>query len=142
MNTEQSRAVVKATWAAFASRDVERIAAMFTEDAEWLAPPENATATALNVTNHMIGPRVIAEFVATGVRRLFVESSVEFRGFYADGNVVVVEERMTSRLPNGGTYVNDYCWIFECRDGLISRMREYMDTLGGHRQIFANGPPL
>jgi hypothetical protein len=142
VQTEDSRALVKQAWAAFASRDPARIAAVFADDAEWLAPPGNATAVALDGTNHMVGSHVIAAFIAADMRRLFLDVKVEFRGFHADGPVVVVEERMSARLPDGGSYVNDYCFIFECRDGRIARVREYMDTLGGHRQLFANGHPL
>jgi ketosteroid isomerase-like protein len=41
---------------------------------------------------------------------------------------VIVEESMTSILANGNHYANDYCLVFELRDGLIHRVREYMDT--------------
>jgi ketosteroid isomerase-like protein len=42
--------------------------------------------------------------------------------------------------PNGNHYANDYCFVFELRDGLIHRVREYMDTARGHRMIFGEGP--
>ena len=142
MQTEESRALVKQAWAAFASRDPDRIAAVFAEDAEWLAPTGNGTAVALGCTSHMVGSGAIAAFIATDMRRLFLDVKVEFRGFHADGPVVVVEERMSAELPNGGAYVNDYCFVFECRAGRIVGVREYMDTLGGHRQLFEKGHPL
>ncbi|HKU95980.1 MAG TPA: nuclear transport factor 2 family protein [Vineibacter sp.] len=142
MRSEDSKVLVKAAWAAFASRDPERIAAFFMDDAEWLAPTGNATAVALDMTHHMIGRDEIAAFIATGMRRLFTDVSIAFRGFHADGPIVVVEERMSARLPNGIAYANDYCFIFECRDGRIARVREYMDTLGGHQQVFAAGHPV
>jgi ketosteroid isomerase-like protein len=142
METEQSRLLVKNAWATFASRDPDRIAALFADDAEWLAPHGNATAVALDGPNQMVGGHTIATFIATGMRRLFLDVAIEFRGVYADGPVVIVEERMSASLPNGGRYVNDYCFVFECRDGRIARVREYMDTLNGHRQLFANGHPL
>jgi uncharacterized protein len=137
MQSEESRALVKAAWAAFASRDRDRIAAMFVSDAEWLAPKGNATAVALEGPDHMI-----AAFIASEMRRLFLDVAVDLRGFYADGPVVVVEAHLSAKLPNGGGYANDYCFVFECRDGCIARVREYMDTLSGQRQLFANGHPL
>ena len=142
MNREQSLALVKEAWAAFASRDPERIRAVFTEDAEWLAPPMNATATALDAPSHMIGSAAIIHFITTDMERLFRKVSVDFRGFYADGGRVIVEERMTATLSNGASYVNDYCFVFECEDGRIRRVREYMDTWRGHDQIYARGHPL
>ncbi|WUD62868.1 nuclear transport factor 2 family protein [Nocardia sp. NBC_00511] len=59
-----------------------------------------------------------------------------FHGFYADGDRVIVEETMSATLANGNSYRNDYCFVFELRDGLIHRVREYMDTARGHRDVF------
>lgn len=142
MHTEESRELVKQAWAAFARRDQEKIAALFADDAEWIAPRANATAVALGVTDHMKGSAQIAAFVAKGVPLLFGDTSIKFIGFHAEGPIVVVEEEMTARLPNGQPYRLDYCFIFECRDGRIARVREYLDTMSGYRQVFADGHPL
>lgn len=47
--------IVKAAWDAFGSRDAARIAACFAPDAEWIAPPGNATAIALDGPHHLLG---------------------------------------------------------------------------------------
>jgi len=39
-------------------------------------------------------------------------------------------------LAGGKPYDNDYCFVFELREGRIARMREYMDTRKGHAAIF------
>lgn len=138
MNSEDNKRVVMAAWQAFSSRDPERIAALFTQDAEWLAPKDNATAVALSLTDHMIGREQIGRFIGLEVGKLFSRDlKIEFKGFYADGNIVVVEERMQAILSNGAFYDNDYCFVFEVENGLIRRVREYMDTAKGHRMIFA-----
>ena len=107
-----------------------------------MAPQANGTAAAFKSEAGFKGAETIAAFIAVEMRRLFLDVRIDFRGFYADGPIVVVEERMTASLPNGGRYENDYCSVFECRDGRIARVREYMDTLNGYRQLFKNGPPL
>jgi ketosteroid isomerase-like protein len=133
------RAIVQNAWKAFASHDADRIASVFTEDAEWLAPPENATAVALAAPSHMIGRKAIVHFLAEDFPRLFVSDvAVTFHGFHVDGERVIVEETMTATLANGTHYANDYCFIFDLRDGLIHRVREYMDTARGHRMIFGD----
>ena len=48
---------------------------------------------------------------------------------------MIVEETMTATLAGGNQYTNDYCFVFELRDGLIHRVREYMDTARGHRMV-------
>ncbi|WP_326824217.1 nuclear transport factor 2 family protein [Streptosporangium sp. NBC_01756] len=91
------------------------------------------------MTNHMIGREAIVHFLTRDFPRLFTEGvSVDFRGFYVDGDTVVVEETMTATLANGNQYTNDYCFVFELRDGLIYRVREYMDTTKGMRMIFTD----
>ena len=138
MIAKNSKHAVLAAWQALASRDPSRIAPMFTEDAEWLAPSGNATAVALNSTSHIIGREQIAQSFGSDIWRLFTANvKAEFRGVYADGDVVVVEQRMQATLANGNAYDNDYCFVFEVENGLIRRVREYMDTAKGHRMIFA-----
>ncbi|MEY9109666.1 ketosteroid isomerase-like protein [Bradyrhizobium yuanmingense] len=87
------RDVVLNAWKTFSSRDPERIAALFTDDAEWIAPKANATAVALDHTDHMVGAHQIARFIAKEMHRLFSSIDITFRGVYVDGDVVIVEER-------------------------------------------------
>ncbi|MFE3191978.1 nuclear transport factor 2 family protein [Nocardia sp. NPDC059240] len=135
--TLDNKTIVQGAWRAFAGRDAGQIAAFFTGDAEWLAPAGNATAVALDVPSHMVGRDAITRFIAEDFGRLFVgDVVVEFHGFYAEGDRVVVEETMSATLANGKLYRNDYCFVFELRGGLIHRVREYMDTARGHRDVF------
>ncbi|MGI5423651.1 nuclear transport factor 2 family protein [Streptomyces sp. CA-179760] len=135
--SQKSRNIVQNAWKAFAAHDPDRISAVFTEDAEWIAPPGNATATALQVPSHMVGRKAIARFLAEDFPRLFVRDvTVTFHALHADGERVVVEETMTATLADGNHYANEYCLVFELQDGLIHRVREYMDTARGHRMIF------
>jgi len=122
---------------ALKTRDPKRIAAVFTEDAEWIAPANNATAVALNGPSHIVGGDEIARLIGTEIWTLFTANvKVELRGIYADGDVVIVENRMRATLSNGNAYDNDYCFVFEVENGLVRRVREYMDTAKGHRMIF------
>ncbi|MEJ3652447.1 nuclear transport factor 2 family protein [Actinomycetes bacterium KLBMP 9759] len=129
--TESSRDVVLRAWKAFGSRDPEQVAAVFTSDAEWFAPPRNATAVAVG-THHMVGRERIVRFLTEEFPAIFAaDVEVEFRSVIAEGSTVVVEERMRATLDSGRPYENDYCFVFELRDGLVHRIREYMDTRRG-----------
>jgi uncharacterized protein len=137
MNSEDSKRIVLSAWDAFRTRDPKEIAAVFTEDAEWLAPANNATAIALNGPSHMVGPEQIARLLGTEIWKLFAANvSVNFKGVHADGNVVVIEQHMRATLANGNAYDNDYCFVIEVADGRIRRVREYMDTARGNRMVF------
>jgi uncharacterized protein len=140
MNSEANKQAAIAAWQTFRTRDLEKIATVFTEDAEWLAPANNATAVALNGPWHLKGREQIARMFGTEVRKLFVaDVAADFRGFYADGNIVVIEQRLRATLANGNAYDNDYCFVLELENGLIHRVREYMDTAKGNRMVFGAG---
>ncbi|MFK0245916.1 nuclear transport factor 2 family protein [Amycolatopsis azurea] len=134
--TASNLQIVQNAWKAFGTYDPERIAEVFTEDAEWHAPPGNATAIALEGPNRLVGREAIVRFLAEDFRKLFVSDvSLEFHGFHPAGDTVVVEETMTAKLPDGSVYSNDYCFLFLVSEGRIHRVREYMDTARGHRQL-------
>lgn len=133
--TSPKDAVLNA-WKTFSSRDTERIAALFTEDAEWIAPKGNATAIALGHTDHMVGAKQIARFIAQEMHKMFSGIDIAFRGVYADGDIVIVEERMRATLAGGKPYENDYCFVFTVAGDRIREVREYMDTRKGWRMVF------
>lgn len=138
MSPEQCKRSVVDAWKTFATRDAQRIGAVFTEDAQWIAPHGNATAIALNHTHHMIGREQIATFIAHEFHKLFVRDvSVEMHRVLCEGHTVIVEERMCATLANGRRYDNEYCFLFELSDdGRIAQVREHMDTRRGHDCIF------
>ncbi|MEV2255183.1 nuclear transport factor 2 family protein [Streptomyces sp. NPDC050147] len=59
-----SHHIIQNVFQALASNDPDRICAVLTEDAEWLSPPGNATALALDATHHMVGRNAIVRFFA------------------------------------------------------------------------------
>ncbi len=136
MNSEQNRNAVIEAWKVFKTRDVRRISDLFTDDAEWIAQKGNATAVALDASDHMVGNEAIAEFLGSGMYKLYRDVRIEFRSVVADGNTVVVEEHMSATLPSGKVYENDYCFFFVLDNGKIKQVREYMDTHKGHQIVF------
>ncbi|TVZ05945.1 hypothetical protein EAS64_00255 [Trebonia kvetii] len=76
------------------------------------------------------------------IARFFGGARNEFLTVAAESDVVVVEHRLSATLPNGRPYVNDYCFVYEVRDGKVRAIREYMDTRGGWAQVFGEGEPV
>lgn len=136
MHSPTAKEIVLNAWQTFRARDTDQIAALFTPDAEWIAPARNATAVALDHADHMIGPEQIARFIASEMHRLFFDIDITFRAVHADGDSVIVEERMRATLPGGKAYDNDYCFVFVVTGGRIKQVREYMDTRKGWHMIF------
>lgn len=142
---------VVALYSAYASGDPKRISDLLHEKVIWVAPPGNATQVALGLGNtqdagppngsNNLGHREIVQFMAFNFSRFFQEAKNEFRSLVAEGNTVFAEHRISATLPNGRTYVNDYCFAYEVRDGKVCHIREYMDTRGGWTQVFGSEEP-
>jgi ketosteroid isomerase-like protein len=127
--TDTAKDTVRSAWAAFASADPDRVAACFTADAEWLAPPGNATAVALGGDSHLVGRDRIVRFLTEEFPAVFVaDRRADVTGVHGDGDHVVMEIRLRATLAHGGPYDNEYCFVFELDRGRIRRVREYMDT--------------
>jgi ketosteroid isomerase-like protein len=142
MTSPDNKQLVADCWKAFSTRDPAQVAAFFDTDAQWLAPPGNATAIALGHTHHMKGRDAIVRFVCEEFGRLFVaDVAIAFTSLLADGAHVIVEERMTATLVNGRSYDNDYCFVFTLRGGRIVQVREYVDTARGMKQVFGDAAP-
>jgi uncharacterized protein len=146
-----AKETVKALYAAYATRDPDRIAALLHPDVIWVAPAGNATQIALGLgsaddagpprgLNHLDRDAIVA-FMAYDYPRFFANVSFEPRSMVAEGDLVLAEHRMSATLPNGRPYVNDYCFAYEVVDGLVTAIREYMDTRGGWFQVFGDDPP-
>ena len=97
------------------------------------ATPRRCGARCAQSHHRQAGYRAVS---AHDFPRLFVNNvSVDFDGVHVDGDRVIVEQTMSATLANGNSYRNDYCFVLELRDGRIHRVREYMDTARGHRNI-------
>jgi ketosteroid isomerase-like protein len=132
----QTKEFVLGAWKAFGTGDPDRIGAVFTGDAEWLAPAGNAAARVLG-GHHLVGRERIVAFLAEEFPVVFgtgVSSEVE--AVVAEGDTVVLQTRLRSQLPNGNRYDNTYCFLITLRDDRIHRIREHLDT---HRGLLAFG---
>ncbi len=126
MDTEATRALVKRYYDVLPKGDTAAIAELLTEDCEWL-PPATAPLEPVRGRN-----AVAQQFSGALVRAMFDLSQpfkLDVRSMIVDGDTAVVQQRLTATVKNGNTYDNQYCWVYECRDGQIARMEEYADTL-------------
>jgi uncharacterized protein len=142
---------VIALYAAFGSGDPGKISVLLHDDVVWVAPPGNATQVALGLgrsedagapdgSNNLARDQIV-QFMAHNFSSFFQRPKNEFRAMVAEGNIVFAEHRLSATLPNGRSYVNDYCFAYEVRDGKIQHIREYMDTRGGWAQVFGSDEP-
>jgi hypothetical protein len=147
-----SKQTVMALYGAYATGDAAMIRGLLHDEVSWTAPAGNATQVALGLgrpedagpprgANDLDRDAIVA-FMAYNFARFFGNVDNNIRTVVTEGEVVVVEHRLSATLPNGRSYVNDYCFVYEVRHGKVWRIREYMDTRGGWAQVFGEDEPV
>lgn len=79
-----------------------------------------------------VGPRTAVPMTtfkqsATAIMRL-VPMRFTLHNAVTEGNTVLLEVESIAPKPEGGTYNNRYCYVFELANGKILHVREYPDT--------------
>lgn len=122
-STQSTHALIQEFMAARNDRDRDRIAALMTDDVEYVVPrshdiePFHGAAAVEALSGALTGRVFDLSTIQREVKRITVE-----------GNVAAVEQTMSGTTLDGQDYTNDYVWIYELRDGKIARLVEYMDT--------------
>lgn len=106
--------------------DREGMLGLTSPDLTWVVP--QSAVPPYGGTHH--GAVKIVDMMLSSVSRTFLPGTVHHRILMslAEGDTVVVETNMRARQENGREYDNFYVFIFECRDGLITQIREHVDT--------------
>jgi ketosteroid isomerase-like protein len=127
MSTETTRALIDDFYTALRKGDRARILELLAPDAVWIPP---ATAPLARTE----GAEAIADALGGDIVRSTFDLSkpfaLEIRRMIADGDVAVVQQRLTATAKaTGADYDNQYCWVYEVRDGRIVVLEEYADTI-------------
>ena len=127
MSTETTRTLIEEFYAALRKADRPRLLELLVPDAVWI-PPEGAPVARIE------GAQAIVDALGGQVVRDTFDLSkpfkLEVRRMIADGDVAVVQQRITATAKaTGNDYDNQYCWVYEVRDGRIAVLEEYVDTI-------------
>jgi ketosteroid isomerase-like protein len=116
--------LVRSFLAAMGRTDIDSLIDLLADEATWWLAGD------LPVSGLYQGKAaIIGEFLASAAA-LFEQGSLgfELRNLATDAEAVIAEYAGTGRSAAGLPYRNRYCTIFECRDGKIHSVREYLDT--------------
>jgi ketosteroid isomerase-like protein len=129
MDTEATRKLVLRFLEARAANDSAALSELLTDDAEWRPPPGASIGP-------FRGRENVVKALAGGVAgQLFDLSTMrrDVRKVVVDGDTAGVQQRLTATTKSGAEYSNEYAWFYTCRDGKISLLEEYADTLRAAR---------
>ncbi|MET0280013.1 MAG: nuclear transport factor 2 family protein [Steroidobacteraceae bacterium] len=107
------------------SGELEAIRATLHPEAQWRPMVENIPGAGVH------GPRdyIVDQFLGP-VRGMFApgDPKTTVHSIVSAGDFVMCESRGLGKLADGRIYDNRYAWALELKDGLVYRIREYMDS--------------
>lgn len=116
MSSEESKRVALAYYEAMNSRDLEKILAMYTDDAKtWVL------GTGPFAGEHPVARETLGVFLQS------MEIRFDVLGMIAEGDTVAVEVE-SQGTASGHPYANRYHNLLTIRDGRVAYLKEYFDT--------------
>jgi ketosteroid isomerase-like protein len=131
MQTEETRALIARYLEARGANDAAALDSMLTDDAEWHLPVSAGAGP-------FVGREKVVEALTGGVSgKLFDLSTMKREPWkvIVDGDTAAVQQKLSATTVKGAEYINEYCWVYTCRDGKVARMVEYADTLHAGRVL-------
>lgn len=128
--SDRNKAAVAALLEAFSRGDVPAMVALMTDDATWWV------GGAIEGLSGTYGRDQFAALVE-GAKEAYKTGALKIwpTGMVAEGDKVAVEAQSHAELHNGRIYANSYHLLVTVRDGMVSAVKEYCDTLH-MKQIF------
>jgi ketosteroid isomerase-like protein len=125
--------LVQDYYAALGKGDRSRLREILAPDAVFIPPPSSTAP-------RREGAEAIIDTLCGGSLKETFDFSkpfaLEVRRVMADGDMAVVQQRLTATAKaTGNAYDNQYCWVYEVRDGRIAVLEEYADTLVAGRAM-------
>ena len=107
------------------SGDLERIRAIFHDDAVWQVQVKGIAGEGAHR-----GKKAIVDDFLTPIRGMFKpgDPKVTIQSIASNGSLVIGEAAGKGSFTDGRPYENLYAFAIEFKDGKVYRLREYMDS--------------
>jgi ketosteroid isomerase-like protein len=129
MTVEQNVAIARRFYERFNANDLDGVMATFSEDARFRVPGKSDELSSAGWYDKTKIRRLF-EFMTS---RLRDGLRMEVLSVLADGDKVALEVESRGELDSGRVYNNEYVVLMTIRDGKISEVREYNDTLHAYK---------
>ena len=135
MSTEKNVQIVKDFFAALGSGDKQGLLALSADDIEWIIPGEDWPLAGTHR-----GHAGLADLLQKASEML--ETSTEPLEFVAQGDRVLVVGFASGKiLATNRTFEDDWVFAITVRNGKLTNIREYIDTLALARASEMNASP-
>jgi len=123
--TTDNKRIVKLWFERFSAGDIDGALALMTPDATWRVPGKPESLPTAGVRDMKYMRRVFERTF----ERLEAGLHMNVLDIVAEGDRVTTEVDGQGDLRNGRKYRQQYHFFFQLRDGKVSAVREYYDTL-------------
>ena len=124
MSVQKNVQIVKDTFAHSARGDMQGVLALLADDIEWITPGEG-----LPFAGTHRGQAGVADFFQK-ISEMFEISFLETREFVSQGDLVLVVGFDRGRVKaTNRTFEGHWVFAFTVRNGKVTNVREYIDTL-------------
>ena len=124
MSVQKNAQIVKDTLAAFGRGDMQGVLALLADDIEWITPGEGSPFAGTRR-----GHAGVADFFQK-ISEMFEISFLEAREFVSQGDLVLVVGFDRGRVKaTNRTFEGHWVFAFTVRNGKVTNVREYIDTL-------------
>ena len=114
--------------------DPDAIAALVADDVEWWISP------AVEVfPHHMVGREMVEETMRFVFGQVSADPQVTIHHAIGEGDMGAVRITMRARALGSVDYENEYALFVQARDGLITRVWEYVDMQHAMNQLAPGG---
>jgi ketosteroid isomerase-like protein len=123
--TEANKAAAARLFERFSAGDIAGVMDTMTDDATWWLPGKPGQLPVIGTRNKAQIAKLFHAMASQleGPLKMTVKSAI------AEANQVAMEVESLGHLKNGRTYNQEYHFRITLRDGKISAVREYLDTL-------------
>lgn len=123
MGIEENKHLIEQAWAMISAGDGEGFLSKLSDDATWTFFGSHKFAGTFNGKAEIIEKlfEPLGAVLEDGIK-------VEIKSLTAEGDRVIMESKGTARTIDGVDYNNDYCIVITIKDGLITAVREYLDS--------------
>ncbi|MET0545518.1 MAG: nuclear transport factor 2 family protein [Caulobacterales bacterium] len=129
-DNQSAKDLVARYFATFSTGNVSGLLSMMTDDSVWWV------SGSVDGFSGSYGKQQFGQLLA-GVAGVYKTGALQItpHAMIAEDGKVAVEAQAYGELKNGRVYQSKYHFLVETRDGKISAVREYMDTLHA-KQVF------
>ncbi|WP_397585769.1 nuclear transport factor 2 family protein [Sphingorhabdus sp.] len=129
--TEDNKAIVVDFFATFSKGDVPGVIERLHEDGSWWVSGAIEGMSGTYSKGELAG-------LLDGARSLYREGALQINptSMTAEGDRVAVEAKSFATMEDGRVYANSYHFLLTVRDGKVTTVREYMDTIHARETFF------